>query len=364
MRTWTLTLFTALFALACNDARTERIDATASPPVAIGSVAATREALSEPVYGTGTITADKTTQVGPRVDGIIEAVYVEVGDRVEAGEALFGTREVDYQIRLNEAKYALRLARAEASKANRDLERIEQLHQEGVASDERLDQVRTAHEIAFARLGSAETALARATQDLEDCLVTAPYAGAITKRYVDEGTMMRTMMSSGSAVVELMKTDVVVAIIQIPEVDLPRVNLGTPARVSIDGVAREYESFVEILNDRVDAASRAFEVRLRIANADLAIKPGLFARTELKPEPREATLLDRRAVLGTEGNRYVFVAVDGKAERRSLRTRELDAEHVEVLEGLAPGDRVLAGPNLSLIADGTLVSVQLADADR
>jgi len=176
--------------------------------------------------------------------------------------------------------------------------------------------------------------------------------------------MMRTMMSSGSAVVELMQTDVVVAIIQIPEVDLPRVNLGTPARVSIDGVAREYESFVEILNDRVDAASRAFEVRLRIANADLAIKPGLFARAELKPEPREATLLDRRAVLGTEGHRYVFVAVDGKAERRTLRTRELDAEHVEVLEGLAPGDRVLAGPNLSLIADGTLVSVQLADADR
>jgi RND family efflux transporter MFP subunit len=364
MKISTLSLSIALLALACGDARTEHIDADTSPPIAIGSVSATRESVAEPVFGTGTIAADKTTQVGPRVDGIIDAIYVEVGDRVEAGAPLFCTRKVDYQIRLSEAKYALRLARAEASKAKRDLERIEQLHGEGVASDERLDEVRTAAEIALSRLGAAETALARASQDLEDSVVTAPYAGAITKRYVDEGTMMRTMMSSGSAVVELMKTDVVVAIIQIPEVDLPRVTLGTPARVSIDGVAREYDSFVEILNDRVDATSRAFEVRLHIANTDLAIKPGLFARAELHTQPREATLLDRRAVLGVEGHRYVFVAVEGKAKRRSLRTRELDANRIEILEGLTVGDRVLAGPNLSLIADGTPVSVQLANADR
>ena len=107
--------------------------------------------------------------------------------------------------------------------------------------------------------------------------------------------------------------------------------------VRVDGIERDYEAKVDILNDRVDAVSRAFEVRLAIENADYALKPGLFAELELRPEPREATLVERAALLGGEGTAYVFVLADGRAVRRPLRVRELDAARVEVLEG--PGAR-------------------------
>jgi RND family efflux transporter MFP subunit len=359
-----LGLVLSLLVPGCGPTDAEKPDASAEQAVRIASVGVTREKLVEPVFGTGSIAAHKTSEIGPRADGIIEEIQVSVGDRVGQGDPLFRTRQVDYRIRVREAQYALRLARAQAAKAERDLERIEQLHREGVASDERLDEVRTAHEIAVSQRGVAGTSLARARQALDDTVVTAPYAGVITRRYVDEGTMMRTMMSSGSPVVEIMKTDLVLAIVQIPGVHLPRVHVGTPARVRIDGVAREYETSVSVLNDRVDDLSRAFEVRLPIENPDLSIKPGLFARVEVLPEPRAALVVDRRAVLGPEGSRYVFVAVDGRAAHHPVHTRELDATRVEVLEGLALGDRVLAGPNLPLVADGAPVIVEVAHVDR
>ena len=349
---------------ACGGGETAEPEREAASPLSIGAVEARRESVVEPVFGTGTIAAHKTTEIGPRVDGIIEEIHVRVGDRVEAGDPLFRTREVDYRIRLQEAEYARRLARAEAEKTERDERRIETLHARGVASEERLDEVRTADEMAAARVGAAETALARARQELEDTLVRAPYRGVITRRYVDEGAMMRTMMSSNSPVVQIMKTDVVVAIVQIPEVQLPRVSVGTRARVGVDGTGGVYDGEVAVLNDRVDPVSRAFEVRIPIANPELVIKPGLFCRAEIFPEARDALVLERRAVLGSERDRFVYMAEDGKASRRPIGARELDATRVEVTSGLEPGDLVLAGPNLPRVREGTPVAVEVAHADR
>ena len=337
---------------------------TEAPPIPVASVTVLRESIVEPVLGTGTIAAHKTTDVGPRVSGIVDVIHVAVGDRVEEGDALFRTRPVDYEIRVREAESALRLARANAQKAERDRERIQTLHGQNVASDERLDAVRTAYEMAAAQLGQAEAAHAQARQNLADTVVRAPYRGVITRRFVDEGAMLSTMMTAGNAVVQIMKMDVVAAIVQLPEAHLARVHLGTPGVVRVDGIERTYDGKVDILNDRVDAVSRSFEVRLAIENADYALKPGLFAELELHPKPREATLVERAALLGGEDTTYVFVLADGRAARRSLRVRELDAARVEVLEGLAPGERVLLGPNLTQLTDGSPVAIEVTRADR
>jgi membrane fusion protein (multidrug efflux system) len=336
----------ALAGCGGDDTTPAAVAASGPAPVPVASVEIIRESIVEPVLGTGTIAAHKTTDVGPRVSGIIDVVHVAVGDRVEEGDPLFRTRPVDYEIRVREAESALRLARANAQKAERDLERIQTLHGQSVASDERLDAVRTANEMAAAQREQAEAALAHARQNLADTTVRAPYRGVITRRFVDEGAMLSTMMTAGNAVVQIMKVDVVAAIVQLPEAHLARVRVGTPGRV------------------RVDPVSRAFEVRLAIENPDYALKPGLFAELELLPEPREATLLDRSALLGGEDATYVFVLADGRAVRRPVRVRELDAARVEVLEGAAAGERVLLGPNLMQLADGTPVTVEVPHADR
>ena len=360
-----LALLLGLLVAGCGGEEATRTAAASGPaPIPVTATEVLRESLVEPVLGSGSIAPVKRTDVGPRVSGIVETIFVHVGDRVEEGAPLFRTRTVDYEIRVREAESAARLARAGAEKARRDLGRIETLHEQNVASDERLDAMRTAHEMAAAQQGQAEAALAQARQNLADTTVRAPYRGVITQRFVDEGAMLSTMMTAGNAVVQILKMDVVVAIVQLPEAHLARVHVGTPGVVRIDGLGRSYDTQVAVLNDRVDAASRAFEVRLPIENADYAVKPGLFAEVELSPEPREVTLLDRGAVLGVEGDQHVFVERDGHAARRALRLRELDAARVEVLEGLSPGERVLLGPNLTQLADGAPVVIEVPHADR
>lgn len=361
-----IVLLTLFLALGCGSGEPSGPDdaAPSVTPVAVSEILVTREAVVEPIVGTGTIAPHKKTELGPRVNGNIEEIFVRVGDRVEAGDPLFRTRSVDYEIRVKEAEAAERLAGAEVRNSERDLKRTEGLHSRGVASDSSLDDARTAHEILAARFGQSRAALARARQQLQDTLVRAPYRAVITKRYVDEGAMMSTMMSGSSPVLQIMKIDIVGAIVQIPEVHLPRVRVGTAARVRIDGTDSEYETTVYILNDRVDPVSRAFEVRLPIENPDYAVKPGLFAEATLFPEPRDVTLVDRSAVLRAHGSHYVFVERGGRAERRTVRVREHDAVRMEALDGLAPGDRVLSGPSLQGLRDGTPIVLKLAHADR
>lgn len=337
---------------------------TTTETVQVTAVPVARERIVEEIVGTGTIAAHKTTDIGPRVSGIIDEILVKVGDRVEEGAVLFRTRSDDYEIRAHQAAALARLAGAELRKLERDVERVERLHAKGVASEERLDEVRTTHETALARHESAGAGLAEARQNLEDTTVRAPYAGVITRRYVDEGVMMSTIMSASSQVVQIMKIDVVAAIVQVPGVHLPRIRIGTPARVTVDGVEGVFESEVYILNDRVDHESRALEVRLPIRNPDYRVKPGLFARAELIPEPREAVVVPQEAVLGPAGSRYVFVDDGGVARRREVRVQELDTRRMEVVDGLAPGDAVLMGPNLPRVSDGTEIAIELAHADR
>jgi RND family efflux transporter MFP subunit len=335
-----------------------------SAAIAVQTTPVRLEEIVEPILGTGSVAAEKTTEIGPRVDGIIDEIYVKVGDQVEAGQPLFRTRPVDYEIRVRQVTHALALARAELRKAERDLHRAKELRERDVVSVDRLDGVRTAHEIARARAGEAETALEQARQNLTDTVVKAPYTGVITARYVDEGAMQRTMMSASAVVVQLMKTDRVLAIVQVPAAHLAQVHVGTPARVEIDGLPGEFEGSVFVLNDRVDSRTRAFEVRVPLENPDRAIKPGLFARAHLMPEPREVPLLERRAVLGAQADRYVFVEEDGHAVRRPLRVRDLDAERLEVLDGLGPGDEVLVGPAVARLREGDAVIVEAHHAHR
>jgi hypothetical protein len=99
-------------------------------------------------------------------------------------------------------------------------------------------------------------------------------------------------------------------------------------------------------------------------NEDLIVKPGLFVQAELMPEPRLVKTLDRGAVLGVEGSRYVFIENSGVADRRAIKAQDLDAARFEILDGLSTGEYVLTGPNLGRLSPGTPVTVEIDHANR
>ncbi|ABS62584.1 efflux transporter, RND family, MFP subunit [Parvibaculum lavamentivorans DS-1] len=343
----------------------EQAETAAEEAIGVFASMVTRQELAEPVTGTGTIAAHKTTVLGPRVDGIIEEIMVRVGDRVTAGQPLFRTRDAEWKLKVAELENHVRLASAEAQNAQKGFARAEELHGKGFVSNGKLDDARAARDAANARLGMAKAQLATAQQMLEDCVVTAPFNGVITKRDVDEGKFMATRMGGmggdGGGVLQIMKIDIVAAIVNVPEIYLSKFKVGSKGKVFLDGIDKSYDSYVAILNDRIDPVTRSVEVRLPILNKDYEVKPGLFARAEIYPEAREVLALDRAALLGSEAKRHVFVAENGRAKRIDVTARQIDATRVEVLSGLKEGDKALSGPNAALLIDGMAVRIEGSD---
>jgi RND family efflux transporter MFP subunit len=243
-----------------------------------------------PIHGTGVIEADKTTAIGSIVDGLLEAVLVEVGDRVHRGQALFRLRDLDYRLRVERDTAAAAMAEAELAKSKLDLDRTEELRRQNVVSPDRFDVASTAHRMAEAKLDRARAELAKSEQDLRDTTVVAPYDGVITRRSLDEGALVRAVPGAGGAIVELQKVDVVIAVVHVPEVALPSIRVGMPALVRIDGLGRQYATTVAIVNDLVEPTSHSVELRLRLPNPGLAIKPGLFVEVELQPAAPPAAI--------------------------------------------------------------------------
>lgn len=365
-----LAVGTALGALgACGDGKKAEAE-KAVDTVGVFEAVATPRALVEPVTGTGTIAAAKTTELGPRVTGIIDKINVYVGARVKEGDPLFHTRDVELKLRVTELENQVRLAQAEERNMSRAFGRSNELHANGYVSNGGLDNARAGKETAAARLGIATAQLAAARQQFEDTWVKAPFDGVITRRDIDEGKYMMTMGGfggipgggGGGSVLQIMKIDIVAAIVQIPEVDLTKVHLNTKAKVTVDGVGQSYDSYALIINDAIDTTTRTVEVRLPILNKDYAVKPGLFARADFYPDPRNVISLDRTAIQGTEDQRYVFVAENGVAKRVPVTVRQIDAGTVEVLSGLSAGQHALVGPNLPLVSEGTAVKIETVAA--
>ncbi len=361
-----LSLGLAATLAGCGDGDKDAAVKKPAEQVSMFETVVTPKELVEPVIGTGTIAAAKTTELGPRVTGIIDKIFVVVGARVKEGDPLFHTRDVEIKNHVAELENQLKLAQAEVRNASRAYKRAKELHTSGFVSNGGLDNAQAARDTANARFGIATAQLASARQMLDDCTVRAPFDGVITRRDVDEGKYMSTMGGmgmgmgggGGGGVLQIMKIDIVAAIVQIPEVELSKVHIGTKGKVIIGSMNKSYDSEVYILNDLIDVNTRGIELRLPILNSDYAIKPGLFVRAELYPEPRKVLSLARIAVQGTESQRYVFIAENGLAKRVPITMNQIDASTVEVMSGLKAGDAALSGPNLPLIAEGTPVKIE------
>lgn len=338
----------------------------AAAAVVVTAVKVTKAEIAVPIVATGSLTPSRQTDIGPSVDGIIEEVMVGVGSRVKKGDPLFRTRDIDIRLQVQELERQVALARAQLRNAQAEYRRQNSLKGGGWVSQARMDTTRTNADVASAQLGVWEARLAQGRQQLKDTLVRAPYDGVISKKDVYEGRFMASrfggggMMGGATGVVQIMGIDPLAVIVVAPATHFGQLKLGMTGRIFVDGIDKPFEAKVAVINYGVDYKARSVEVRLALPNPDYKVLPGLYARVELMPEARKTLVVDRRAILGPDGSRYGFVALNGRAKKIALSTREIDGERVEIVSNVPEGTELLAGPNMSQLADG--VAVKLEDA--
>jgi len=318
-----------------------------------------REMVRDKLVATGTIAAKQTSAIGPLVEGVVEKILVKVGDRVKKGQALFQTRTVDFVRRIDEIKAGIRVAEAETAKTQRDLDRISELVSKGLAATATEQDAETNLNIALARLAQIRTTLLAAEQSFTDTIVRAPFDGAITARYVDEGTYMSNRFSGmgSSSVVQIQECEIAAAILLTSENNLSKLHLGYSGQLFVAANDMPIESEILIINDRVDPVDRTAEFRMAFLNPDCRIKAGQFVRSEVNLPAREAVSLSRSSVQSSQGGHYIFVVEDGKALRKSIEISDLNVLRVEVLSEISTGVKVIVNPKGDL-RDGMKVEIR------
>lgn len=317
--------------------------------------------VTEELRLTGTLTAERSARLSPRVDGLVARIRVDAGDRVKRGAPLL---ELDAAV----ARLALERARAGAVEAEARHAESLRLADEAarLVAERHLPRTELARREADVKLAAASLAAAQAAEREQAELVKrhvlpAPFDGVVARRMTDVGEWV----TRGTPVMELVATDRIRLDVQAPQERFTEIREDAPVEVYAD--ARGGEALPGRIVARVpvsDPTARTFLVRILVDGGGAQLLPGTSATAVIElPGAQTALVVPRDALLRyPDGTQSVFVVrdTDGRATAEERRVRlGRGGERVEILEGIAPGDRVVVRGNESLrngqpvrIADG------------
>jgi HlyD family secretion protein len=345
--------------VACGGEKEPTPEVAAAPAAADASKAAaavevervTSARLKATIAASGSIEAQRITEVGSEVPGRIVAVLVDVGDRVATGAPLFRIDPGPYRMALAEAEAGLALARAQSVNAAEEAKRLEVLLAQNVASQQRYDQLRTQAAVARAQVEQMQARVAKARRDLSQTEAVAPYDASIVERRAHEGAM-----AGAGPILVLQESGALEAILNVPEAAPVAVRAGDPVRLFVEGGAEPIESTVASVSQRVDPGTRTYEVRATVLDPSGQLKAGSYARAELRVSRAEAhPVVHRSAVQTRDGRSLVLRVEDGVAHETPVRVGVVEGERIELLSGVAEGALVVRGEAAARLADGARI---------
>jgi RND family efflux transporter MFP subunit len=349
-------LLAALGLLACYGARdTEALPPVgAEPELEVQTALVRRGSVEASISAPATLEAQRESRIGPEVQGTLLRVFVDEGERVEAGAPLFEIDPSPYRFALRQAEAGLDLAQAQRRQLEADLGRARSLRQQGIVAQQDIEKLETAVAVAAASERQAAEAVALGRHRLALTRVHAPYAASVAARLADEGTT--ALVQPQTLVVVLQESGALEARAAIPESQLLRVRIGDAARVRIEGLAAPIESTVSSVGEAIDPATRTYSVRIRVPNAEHAIRPGLFAHVEILPQARaDALVVPRDAVRSEDGRARVFTIRDGVVTPLPVTVGAFSEQEAELLEGPAVETPVIVGEAAERVAPGMRV---------
>lgn len=309
---------------------------------------ARRGSISAHLSFNSTLETEAAVDLFPQIAGQVEELFVEEGDRVEAGAPLLRIDDRELQVEAREAEVNLRHHKATFA-------RNEEVFRRGMINQQEFETQRFQFEQARLRHERAQLRLEHAT-------VRAPFPGVVTARDVQKGARVTV----GTKLFSLMKLDDIVAVVHVPGRHLPIVAEGQPAAIVSDFFpGSRFEGWVKRISPVVDPRSGTFKVTVgvRTDGQDAALRPGLFVSVRIVTATRDdAILVPKAAIVFEGGNRFVFTVDEGRATKRPLDGGFEDIDHVEARSGVDEGAQVIVlGQNG--LKDGAAVRVVNALAD-
>ena len=323
----------------------------------------------------GNVQAFTDSPLYARADGYLGRRYVDIGDRVRAGQVLaeIETPELDEQVRqarasLLQAEAALAQAEANLTQAQATerlakvtAERWSVLVSRGVLARQDGDQKQADYEVAVATrkaqeanvnaaknsIGAAEASLRRLVELQGFKRITAPFSGLVTARNVDRGALIASGSASGKELFHVAQINVVRIFINVPQSSAGFVRPGQAADVTVQQLAgKVFSGKVTRTADSLDPSSRTLLTEVDVRNPDYALLPGMYADVKLVNVRNEPPLLVPGDALVTraDGIQVALVADGNRVHFQKVNVgRDLGTE-TEILSGLKAGELVIINP--------------------
>lgn len=273
----------------------------------------------------GNAKANEAVDIRPEITAAVTAILFEEGQTVAGGDIL---------VRLENSEPLADLAAARAALVDSEsqLRRSRELFKTRVVSESELEQLE-------ARRDADQAAVNAAQSRLNHTLIRAPFAGQLGLRRVSLGSVV----TPSTVITTLDDTSSIKLDFDVPEVFISRLSIGLTVNArSAAWPDLVFHGTVVSIDTRVDPISRTITVRALLPNEEARLRPGMFLTVSLLKEDIQSLLVPEQAIVPERSKQFVFV-VDGEniVARREVTTGRRRPGEVEVLDGLADGERVI-----------------------
>lgn len=387
---------TVLLASCSSDAAKTEPDSAAAPTVAAAKVR--RADLTRALAVTAEFRPYQEIEVHAKVAGYVKRIYVDVGDHIKAGQLIAILEIPELQDEVQTAEASVSKSQEEIRRAQADLERAQSAHEvahvaysrladvsktrPGLVAQQEIDDALGRDRVAEAQVATAKASLSAAEQQLRVAQadrekvrtlfayaqIKAPFAGVVTKRYADTGSMIQTGISSQTQsmpLVTLAQENLLRLVIPVPESAVSKIRSGSPVEVSVSTLGKKFQGKVARFADQVDMATRTMHTEVDVPNPTGELVPGMYANASLVlNDERSALSVPVQALTRTEDNVSVLlIDKQNKLEERIVRIGIETADQVEILSGLNENDLVVVGSR-SQLQQGMTVHPKIISSDQ
>ena len=320
-------------------------------------------------YG-GSLMAQSSVDLIPKIEGRLENLLVDVGDWVKEGTVIAHIDKDEIAEVVREAEAALEVAQAtlrgkevEMKNLARQLERAEELLKRQLIARQEFDTVQTQSltakaqtDLARAQVAQRQAILQNAQIRLNHTEIRSPVSGYVGKKLLDRGAMVK----SNTPILSLVSLQPVRTVISLVEKDYVKVKPGLAAAIAIDAYPTEsFVGKVVRVAPIMDRDTRTADIEIEIPNEKNLLKPGMFARVTLKLEKKDRIfLIPQAAIIRTNDKVGVY-----KLEKDRRRVKFTPVEtginasgKIEVIRGLAENDLVVTY-GAQFLKDGARVQI-------
>jgi membrane fusion protein (multidrug efflux system) len=328
---------------ACSEAKTQE---QRRPPPLVTAVNAQPYVFRDELQAVGSARANEQVTLAANVTERIERLLFDDGMYVRRGQLLAVLSNAQEQA-------ALAGARASASEAASQLERIKSLSKQGFATRALLDQQRAA-------LSEARASEESVQAQISDRMIRAPFAGYLSLRNISAGAIVNT----GTPLVTVSDISRIKLDFTVPETQLAQLRPGLPIKAYASAFPDQpIEGTISVIDPVIDPQSRAVMVRATLPNPGNRIKPGMLLTVRIETGRRSALALPEAAVLSEGEDRYVYtVDRERKVKRTPIRTGLRDNGVIEV-SGLPEGALVVS-EGVIKISEGRTVRLSGEEGEK